>query len=65
MEQLKILLPTVSFYYTTGPWRVCWVRFGYDPRIPQNFDSRFYQILDYRVRSAGGIKAEVSYYGIL
>ncbi len=37
-----------AYYFTTGPWRSCWVRFGYDPRkIPE---SKIYQMIDYRLR---------------
>lgn len=47
-EKLKYILPLLSYYYTTGPWRVMWVRFGYDPR--KDFESRYYQQMDYRAR---------------
>lgn len=47
-EKLKYIMPLLSYYYTTGPWRVMWVRFGYDPR--KDFESRYYQQLDYRAR---------------
>ncbi|KAK6618973.1 hypothetical protein RUM44_003354 [Polyplax serrata] len=47
--QLKCILPCVAYYFTNGPWRSLWVRFGYDPR--KDPTSRIYQTLDYRVRS--------------
>lgn len=47
-EKLKYILPLLSYYYTTGPWRIMWVRYGYDPR--RDFDSRYLQQLDFRVR---------------
>lgn len=50
-QKLKIILPALAYYYTTGPWRLMWVRFGYDPR--KDFSSRFYQNLDYRIRTSG------------
>lgn len=50
-QKLKIILPALAYYYTTGPWRLMWVRFGYDPR--KDFTSRFYQNLDYRIRTSG------------
>lgn len=53
-ETLKSLLPIVAYFYTTGPWRTCWVRFGYDPR--KDFHSRYYQPLDFRVRKFGDMK---------
>lgn len=48
-QKLKIILPSLAYYFTTGPWRLMWVRFGYDPR--KDFTSRYYQTLDYRIRS--------------
>lgn len=59
-DKLKYILPILSYYYTTGPWRIMWVRFGYDPR--KDFESRYYQQLDYRVRMNIGIKDHVSKY---
>lgn len=47
---LKECLPHVAYYFTTGPWRSCWVRYGYDPR--QDPDARLYQMIDYRLRNA-------------
>lgn len=47
-SMLKEALPYVAYYFTTGPWRSCWVRFGYDPRLcPQ---AKIYQMIDYRLR---------------
>lgn len=46
-----------AFYYSSGPWRNCFCMFGYDPR--KNFDSRYYQMLDYRVRQGAGLKGEL------
>lgn len=43
---LKVLLPSVAFYFVNGPWRHTWVRYGVDPR--QSADHRFYQILECR-----------------
>ncbi len=62
-ERLKFILPTVAYYFTTGPWRNQWVRFAYDPR--KEADAAQYQTLDYRVRLQGGarrrVKAKRSY----
>ncbi|CAH1391876.1 unnamed protein product [Nezara viridula] len=52
-DQLKYLLPVVAYYFVTGPFRVMWVRFGYDPRKDPN--SRIYQTLDYRIRAPAGL----------
>lgn len=56
-DKLKYILPLLSFYYTSGPWRIMWVRYGYDPR--KDFESRYYQQLDYRVRMHLGIRDHV------
>ena len=47
-ERLKFILPTMSYYFTTGPWRNQWVKFGHDPRKDKS--SAKYQTMDYRVR---------------
>ncbi|XP_076066865.1 general transcription factor IIIC subunit l(2)37Cd [Oratosquilla oratoria] len=56
-DKLKYLLPTVSYYFHTGPWRNLWVRFGYDPR--KDPKAWIYQTFDYRIRQAGGAKTKV------
>lgn len=56
-RRLSFILATIAFYYSTGPWRNCFVRFGYDPR--RNFESRFFQMVDYRVRAGAGFKTEL------
>lgn len=56
-DTLKSLLPVVAYFYTTGPWRTCWVRFGYDPR--KDFHARYYQPLDFRVRKFGDMKEAI------
>lgn len=56
-DQLKYILPTLAYYYSNGPWRITWVRFGYDPR--KNFESRYYQTFDYRLRNIIGVKEMV------
>lgn len=55
-KRLSGVLASIAFYYTTGPWRNCFVRFGYDPR--KDFKARYYQMLDYRVRQGAGFKVE-------
>jgi len=57
MERLKFILPTVAYYFTSGPWRNQWTRFGYDPR--KDPSAHIYQTLDYRVRIEGGAKLKV------
>lgn len=54
-RRLNFLLADMAYYYSTGPWRNCFVRFGYDPR--SDFESRFYQMLDYRMRQ--GFKGDI------
>merc|ERR1719228_2999048 len=53
-DRLKLILPVVAFYFTTGPWRNQWVKFGYDPR--QDPSGGLRQTLDYRVRLQGGAR---------
>ncbi|XP_042203749.1 general transcription factor 3C polypeptide 5-like isoform X2 [Homarus americanus] len=56
-DKLKYLLPTLSYYFHTGPWRNLWVRLGFDPRTDPN--AWIYQTFDYRIRQAGGVKTKV------
>lgn len=56
-ERLKFIIPTLAYYFTTGPWRNFWVRFGFDPRKDRS--AAKYQSLDYRVRVEGGISQKV------
>ncbi|KAF7417727.1 hypothetical protein HZH68_000380 [Vespula germanica] len=56
-EQLKILLPSVAYYFMTGPWRIMWVRLGYDPR--KDISARKYQTLDYRLKAMRGLGSTV------
>lgn len=48
-EQLKVLIPSVAYYFNNGPWRITWVRLGYDPR--KDPEARKYQTLDYRLKA--------------
>ena len=57
-DRLKFILPAVGYYFTTGPWRNQWIRFGYDPR--QDPSAARYQTLDYRVRLQAGARHKVS-----
>merc|ERR1719300_12040 len=57
MDRLKFILPTLAFYWTSGPWRNQWTMYGYDPRKDRG--SHQYQTLDYRVRLEGGAKLKV------
>ncbi|ESP04832.1 hypothetical protein LOTGIDRAFT_229926 [Lottia gigantea] len=51
LARLKFVLPLVSYFMTTGPWRVLWVKFGYDPRTDPK--AKIYQTLDFRRRQRG------------
>jgi len=57
-DRLKLILPALSYYFTTGPWRNQWIRFGYDPRIQTC--AAVHQTLDYRVRLQGGARNQVA-----
>ncbi|XP_020286022.1 general transcription factor 3C polypeptide 5 isoform X2 [Pseudomyrmex gracilis] len=56
-DQLKILLPSVAYYFMTGPWRIMWVKLGYDPR--KDVNARKYQTLDYRLKAMHGLGSTV------
>lgn len=56
-RKLTHVLATMAYYYSTGPWRNCFVAFGYDPR--KHFESRVYQMLDFRVRQGVGFRREL------
>ncbi|KAF0391087.1 hypothetical protein F8M41_010778 [Gigaspora margarita] len=45
-RSIKMLLPMVAYLMLNGPWRDCWLRYGYDPR--KNKEARFYQATDIR-----------------
>ena len=38
----------MAFYYTNGPWRCLWTKYGYDPR--KHPEAKMYQTIDYRKR---------------
>ncbi|OAD55297.1 General transcription factor 3C polypeptide 5 [Eufriesea mexicana] len=56
-ERLKILLPAVAYYFVTGPWKIMWVKLGYDPR--KDITARKYQTLDYRLKAMHGLGSTV------
>ncbi|CAG8684814.1 1819_t:CDS:2, partial [Cetraspora pellucida] len=39
-RSIKMLLPMVAYLMLNGPWRDCWMRYGYDPR--KNKEARLY-----------------------
>ena len=57
-DRLKFILPALAYYFTTGPWRNQWIKFGYDPR--KDPAACKYQTLDYRVRLQGGARHKVA-----
>lgn len=46
-SKLKHSLPCTAYYFTNGPWRTLWVKFGYNPR--KDPASKIYQIMDLRI----------------
>ncbi|XP_053602596.1 general transcription factor 3C polypeptide 5 isoform X2 [Plodia interpunctella] len=54
---LRIILPCLAIQMKDGPWKMCWVRYGYDPR--KNPEARIYQTLDFRLRNTPGIRSLV------
>ncbi|KAM3964804.1 general transcription factor IIIC subunit l(2)37Cd [Aphomia sociella] len=57
-QSLKIILPCLGFSMKSGPWRMLWVKYGYDPR--KDPAARMYQSLDFRVRQMVGIDSVVN-----
>ncbi|TMW45400.1 hypothetical protein DOY81_009522 [Sarcophaga bullata] len=57
-DKLKCITPSLAYYFTTGPWRTMYVRYGYDPR--KDFNSRYYQTFDFRLRFRSGVSEFVS-----
>lgn len=53
MSSLRIIIPCLAIYMREGPWRMMWVKYGYDPR--KDPEARIYQTLDFRMRHAGEI----------
>ena len=49
-EHMKYALPTIAYYFVTGPWRSLWVKLGYDPRT--DTAAKIYQLVDFRVRQS-------------
>ncbi|XP_013201246.2 general transcription factor 3C polypeptide 5 [Amyelois transitella] len=49
MQSLKVILPCLAIQMKDGPWKMCWVRYGYDPR--KDPASRIYQVVDFRLRT--------------
>lgn len=56
-RHLNYIVALLSYSFSTGPWRNCQVKFGYDPRASS--ESRYYQICDFRVRAIAGLKTDV------
>ncbi|XP_041980297.1 general transcription factor 3C polypeptide 5 [Aricia agestis] len=54
---LKIILPCLAVYMKEGPWKMMWVKFGYDPR--KDPEARIYQTLDFRLRHSTGVHTMV------
>lgn len=52
-DKLKCIIPSLAFYFSNGPWRTLYVRYGYDPR--KDFMSRYYQTFDFRLRFGSGV----------
>lgn len=40
------MMPSVAYFFMDGPWRCCWVRYGYDPR--QDSTGKLYQVVEMR-----------------
>lgn len=58
-DKLKCIIPSLAYYFSTGPWRTLYVRYGYDPR--KDFNSRYYQTFDFRLRFRSGVSEFVRF----
>ena len=56
-KYLKLVLPVVAYYFSSGPWRNQWIKYGYDPRKDQ--EAAKFQTLDYRLRFRAGSRFTV------
>ena len=54
-DKLRYRLPQLAYYFSNGPWRMCWIAFGYDPR--KSTDGRVYQVLDLRLPPSPALDA--------
>ncbi|XP_045766921.1 general transcription factor 3C polypeptide 5 [Maniola jurtina] len=57
INSLKVIVPCLGIYMKEGPWRMMWVKYGYDPRKEPG--ARIYQTLDFRMRHAAGVHSMV------
>ncbi|KAI3637365.1 hypothetical protein MIR68_004014 [Amoeboaphelidium protococcarum] len=48
-EILKNAVGQIAYRFKNGPWRFCWAKFGYDPRLDST--ARFLQLIELRVRN--------------
>jgi general transcription factor 3C polypeptide 5 (transcription factor C subunit 1) len=53
-KHIKFVLPVVAYYFSSGPWRNQWIKYGYDPR--KDSKSSPFQTLDYRMRYGAGAR---------
>lgn len=60
LTDLKLLLPCVGFITKNGPWKLLWIKYGYDPR--KDPEARKYQCLDFRLRQDAYLKSLVAKY---
>lgn len=50
LNVLKRCIGLHAYFVTSGPWRKCWIRLGYDPTVdPENYR---YQIVEMRTKKA-------------
>ncbi|XP_076455107.1 general transcription factor 3C polypeptide 5-like [Babylonia areolata] len=56
-HHLKDVLPSVAYFFLTGPWRTFWVRMGYDPR--HDPAAKKFQGIDFRRQRGPGESPKV------
>ncbi|OQR71141.1 general transcription factor 3C polypeptide 5-like [Tropilaelaps mercedesae] len=52
---LKTAIVGLAYCVSQGPFRLCWVRYGFDPRVHPS--SKPYQTLDCRVKASAGFQS--------
>lgn len=46
-NQIKKVLAILAYNFKNGPWKHCYIKFGYDPRI--SIESAKFQVIDIAV----------------
>ncbi|KAI9598833.1 RNA polymerase III transcription factor IIIC subunit-domain-containing protein [Syncephalis fuscata] len=61
-EDMRVILRYNGYVMMRGPWRGCYIRLGYDPRIDK--EARKYQLLDTRPKASAADQAQKNTHAI-